>query len=134
MSNGRRRYDPAGKDRLVESCLRPGVSVAGLALQHGVNANLLRKWVEKRRRRDMRGQPVAAKLPDTVAFVRVETPPVPMVSPAGGIAPHSVERLSSARLQASMPNGVTLTLEGCDPQLFAVMIGALGRCDVPPVA
>ena len=43
LRNGRRRYDPAGKQQLVEACLRPGVSLAGLALQHGVNANLLRK-------------------------------------------------------------------------------------------
>jgi len=134
-SNGRRRYDPASKDRLVEACLQPGVSVAGLALQHGVNANLLRKWVEKRRQLQGKGgQPRAAQLPNPTAFVRVETSPVPTVSHAGGIAPHAVERSSSARLQASMPNGVTLTLEGCDPQLLAVMIGALRRCDVPPGA
>lgn len=57
-SNGRRRYDPAGKDRLIGACFQPDVSVASLALQHGVNANLLRKWVEKRRRRQsMSGQP-----------------------------------------------------------------------------
>lgn len=42
--NGRRRYDPASKDRLVAACLEPGVSVSRLALEHGVNANLLRKW------------------------------------------------------------------------------------------
>ena len=47
--DGRRRYEPASKERLIEACLRPGVSLAGLALQHGVNANLLRKWVAKRR-------------------------------------------------------------------------------------
>lgn len=126
-SNGRRRYAPAGKDRLIEACLQPGVSVAGLALQHGVNANLLRKWVEKRRR--MSGPPSAAQLPDRTAFVRVEASPAPpSVFPR-----HAAEGVQSARLQASMPNGVTLTLEGCDQQLLAVMIGALGRCDVPPV-
>jgi transposase len=35
------------------------------------------------------------------------------------------------RLQASMPNGVSLTLEGCDAQLLVVMIDALGHCNVP---
>ena len=134
-SDGRRRYDPASKDRLVEACLEPGVSVAGLALQHGVNANLLRKWVEKRRQPQSRsGPPSGARLPEPIAFVRVETSPELAVPPTGGIARPAPERVSSARLQASMPNGVTLTLEGCDPQLLAVMIGALGRCDVPPGA
>ncbi|MCA1530604.1 hypothetical protein [Bradyrhizobium yuanmingense] len=30
LRNGRRRYDPASKQRLVEACLQPGVSLAGL--------------------------------------------------------------------------------------------------------
>jgi transposase-like protein len=46
--NGRRRYDPASKDRLVAACLDPGVSVSRPALEHGINANLLRKWIKKR--------------------------------------------------------------------------------------
>jgi len=46
--NGRRRYDPASKDCLVAACLEPGVSVSKLALEHGVNANLRRKWIKKR--------------------------------------------------------------------------------------
>jgi len=41
--DGRRRYDPESKARLVAACLEPGVSISGLALAHGVNANLLRK-------------------------------------------------------------------------------------------
>lgn len=59
LRNGRRRYDPASKQRLVEACLQPGVSLAGLALQHGVNANLLRKWVAKRQLQNGDGQPEA---------------------------------------------------------------------------
>ena len=134
-SDGRRRYDPASKERLVEACLEPGVSVAGLALQHGVNANLLRKWVEKRRQRlGQSGRTSERRLPEPMAFVRVETSPEHALPHAGGIARQAAERGASARLQASMPNGVTLTLEGCDPHLLAVMIGALGRCDVPPGA
>ena len=45
-SDGRRRYDPASVDRLVAACLEPGVSVSRLALEHGVNVNLLRKWIQ----------------------------------------------------------------------------------------
>lgn len=47
--DGRRRYDPASKARLVAACLEPGVSISGLALAHGVNANVLRKWVKDAR-------------------------------------------------------------------------------------
>ncbi|MQW33987.1 transposase [Sinorhizobium meliloti] len=44
--DGRGRYDPGSKARLVAACLQPGVSISSLALAHGVNANLLRKWVK----------------------------------------------------------------------------------------
>ena len=47
--DGRRRFDPGSKARLVAACLEPGVSISGLALAHGVNANLLRKWVKDAR-------------------------------------------------------------------------------------
>ena len=47
-SNGRCRYDPEAKRELVEACLQPGVSVARIALEHGINANLLRKWIRQR--------------------------------------------------------------------------------------
>jgi transposase-like protein len=48
--DGRRRYDPQAKRALVDAALQPGVSLAGLALKHGINANLLRKWVVRHQR------------------------------------------------------------------------------------
>jgi transposase len=44
-SYGRRTYSNKAKRALVELCKAPGVSVAGLALAHGINANLLRRWI-----------------------------------------------------------------------------------------
>jgi transposase len=32
---------------MIEACLRPGVSVARVALKHGINANLLRTWITR---------------------------------------------------------------------------------------
>jgi transposase len=40
--DGRCVYDPKAKRELVEACTAPGVSVARLALDHGLKANLLR--------------------------------------------------------------------------------------------
>jgi len=37
---------------MVEQALTPGMSVAGLAMHNQVNANLLRRWVLLRSRRD----------------------------------------------------------------------------------
>lgn len=44
-SNAKRDFDRRDKRRLVEACLRPGVSVAGMALKLGINTNQLRKWI-----------------------------------------------------------------------------------------
>ncbi|WP_254906172.1 transposase [Paraburkholderia youngii] len=46
-SDGRRRYDEKGKRALIEAELCPGVSVARMAQQHGINADLLRRWITK---------------------------------------------------------------------------------------
>jgi transposase len=50
--NGRRVFSAAHKDAIVRQCLQPGVSVAATALAHGINANLVRKWIGKRERGD----------------------------------------------------------------------------------
>ena len=41
----RRRHSPEFKARVVDACQVRGASVAGVALAHGVNANLVRKWI-----------------------------------------------------------------------------------------
>ena len=71
LRNGRRRYDPASKQRLVEACLQLGVSLSSLALQHGVNANLLRKWVAERQRQQRNGVAEGAIERATDVFVPV---------------------------------------------------------------
>jgi transposase len=71
LRNGRRRYDPASKRRLVEACLQPGVSLAGVAMRHGVNANLLRKWVTGQQQRQRNGVAVGAIERATDVFVPV---------------------------------------------------------------
>jgi len=41
----RRRHSDEFKARVVAQCRQPGVSIAGVALANGLNANLLRRWV-----------------------------------------------------------------------------------------
>lgn len=45
MGRRRRRHSAEFKASVIEECLRPGVSIAAVALAHGLNANMLRKWV-----------------------------------------------------------------------------------------
>jgi transposase len=144
LRNGRRRYDPASKRGLVEACLQPDVSLAGLALQHGVNANLLRKWVaeQQRQRRNGVAEDAIARASD------VFVPVVGSCGVAGALeppAPRPIQQLVQPpktarcmdppvpRLTVEMPNGVTLRLEcsGQDAELVSAMILTLGRCDVP---
>ena len=35
---------------MVRECDEPGTCVAGVALAHGINANLLRRWIVRQRR------------------------------------------------------------------------------------
>ena len=44
----RRVHEAEFKARVLAECRRPGASVAGVALAHGLNANLLRKWLQGR--------------------------------------------------------------------------------------
>ena len=44
-NDGRAVYDPQAKAEVVRACLQPDVSVARMALQCGINANLLRRWI-----------------------------------------------------------------------------------------
>lgn len=43
----RRIYPPEFKQQIVDQC-QPGISIAGMALAHGLNANLLRRWIRER--------------------------------------------------------------------------------------
>ncbi len=41
----RTSYPKPLKAQIVQECLPPGVSMASVALRHGINANLVRKWI-----------------------------------------------------------------------------------------
>jgi transposase len=47
---GRRTYTAEYKRSVVGECEKPGVSVAGVALAHRINANLLRRWIVRHHR------------------------------------------------------------------------------------
>jgi transposase len=117
--DGRRRCDTDSKQALAKACLKPGVSLAGMALRHGVNVNLLRKWVDRYRRANDAASPAMLTGCPVDAFVpvlfddggngplaqgkRVRTrSPVPAPPSAAN------QGTQQARLRAQMPNGVTL--------------------------
>ena len=67
----RRRYSPEFKRQVINQC-QPGVSVAGVALAHGLNANMLRGWIKRYR-------PEEAASPDVPSVVKLV--PVQVAAP-----------------------------------------------------
>lgn len=43
----RRFYSPELKLQVVGACAHPGASIAGVAMQHGVNANIVHRWLRE---------------------------------------------------------------------------------------
>ncbi|AME27169.1 MULTISPECIES: IS66-like element accessory protein TnpA [Burkholderiaceae] len=137
--DGKRRYDRQTKQKLVEACLEPSASVAGLALKHGVNANLLRKWIKLHQQR-LAGTSLAPIGTSFVPVVEVDSHEAVVVPESAKAQRHTPAArtlspaLASARLTVQMPNGVTLRFEcsGNDASLLSAMIETLERCDVPP--
>lgn len=62
-------YPKPFKAQIVQECLNPDVSIASVALRHGINANLVRKWIPIYRDRQASALPafVPVKLETAVA-------------------------------------------------------------------
>jgi transposase len=43
----RRYYSPELKLQVVGACVQSGASIAGVALQHGINANIVHRWLRE---------------------------------------------------------------------------------------
>lgn len=63
----RNSYPKPFKAQVVHECLQPGAVVSSVAISHGINANVIRKWLPL-----YRDQPAAASLP---AFVPLKAAP-----------------------------------------------------------
>ena len=76
---GRRTYSPELKAQLVAACRIPGMSVASVARNHGINHNILHRWLREL------PDPAPARLPQTThkavpAFI--ELPIADSIAPA----------------------------------------------------
>jgi len=70
----RRLYSPELKAQVMQECRKSGASVAGVALSHGINANIVHRW--------LREPAPSALVPQSQAFV-----PVTLDEAAPGPAP-----------------------------------------------
>ena len=96
LRDGRCQYDRRAKRELVEAGLQPGVSVAKLAYQHALNANLLRKWIVQFQRES--------------AVAPMKVAPVPALSSAfiPVVTVNTATPVTMPTLRARLPNGIEI--------------------------
>jgi transposase len=109
------------------------MSVSRLALDNGVDANLLRKWIK-----EAKGAGPERRLSPS-AFIPIvaedSSLSTEMAATRGEMCLAGTERTGAfstpVKMFASLPNGVKLTLECVDERTVSAMIGAL--CNVQAV-
>ena len=119
--DGRGIYDSNAKRELVELCRRPGVSLAKMARDCGINANLLATWLRERERAlvrvvDVEAEPAPAFIALPLAAPRDE-PDQPVDAASGPML----------TMQARLPNGVSLEVRCTQAAQVGTLIETLGR-------
>jgi len=118
--DGRCTYDPLAKQALIDECLKPGVSVARVAMLYGINANLLRTWIAKSgqpnhgKERAVPGKALAS--PAAFVAVQVTEPAAPAAAPAP----------AALCLHVRLPNGVALDVGQVPLEAMAPVLQLLG--------
>lgn len=136
----RRSWSVEERRRIVDEALSPGASVATTARQHGVNANLVFKWIRRERegwldrRRGPRSRASLAAPAATPGFVPVEiVAPTPAL--AAPMIPGSSRRALRERrcggrrgaMEITLPNGARVSLDAdVDAQALRRVLTALG--------
>ena len=108
--DGSCRYDPDAKRELVAVCLQPSISVAKVALEHGINANLLRKWIGVYREK-------TSSAPNRSAALPVFAPVIPLVT----------QQLAGTSLSVALSNGVKLELPSVALSDLPLILNALAE-------
>jgi transposase-like protein len=100
----RRRHSAEFKAELVASCQQPGVSLAAIAMDHGINPNLLRRWVIEHERLGHHELVQAPGVQRDVAaqFIALPLPEPQTASPTSGHAEDIVIDLRHNGLTASI--------------------------------
>jgi transposase len=129
------------RKRIVEEALAPGASVAAVARRHGLNANLVFKWIRRsregwrdRRREPAKEKPVVVAPPerDGSAFVPVKLLELNTASapPSDVMAKPPRQTRRGARrgaMEISLPNGAKVSLDAeVDAEALRRVLSALG--------
>lgn len=118
--DGRCCYDKEAKRELVEACLQPGISVARMALEHGINANMLRTWISRYQ---------AGRLTQVGSPGQAQTGLTRMSAFAPVVQAKHPTKTAASRFMAQLPNGITLDLSELSRDELLPILGHL--CKLP---
>ena len=97
----RRYYSPELKLQVVAACSRANASIAGAAMQHGVNANIVHRWLREHSQGTLVAQPLAFVPVTLQSSTEVAAP----VSPAQATGEIRMElRRGSATVTVTWPS------------------------------
>ena len=107
---GRRTYTLVYKRDVVRQCREPGVSVAAVAMQKGMNANLVRRWIVRRQRELVAA---SAKPPPAMLPVAIDATATASLLEAGtdGNASSKPKRATAATIEIEL-YGARIHLRG----------------------
>jgi len=142
----RRSWSLEERQRIVGEALAPDASVAAVARRHGLNANLVFKWIRRARegwldRRRAPAKDIAASIisePESAApafvpvkLVELNAVAAPALSPPPAVTkPARAARGSTRRgtMEISLPNGARVSLDAdVDAEALRRVLSALGE-------
>ena len=140
-SGQRRRHSDDLKAKVLAACDEPGASISGVALAHGLNTNLVRKWRSGRgiKRAVMAIAPkVAIQAPPAPRggapeFVAVDMPAPPRAAACAATQPMVAAPISESLIQIELRRGAlhlnvrwpTTATEDCRAWLSELSSGLL---------
>lgn len=77
----RRKHSAEFKAQLIQACEQPGMSSAAIAMANGINANLLRRWVNDAEQRSSTSIAPSPPLPPPLAPPTPEFVPLQLPAP-----------------------------------------------------
>jgi len=107
-NSSRRVHGAEFKSKILAECQKPGVSVASVALAHGLNVNLVRKWLVGRGLKRC-GLVTQASSPDTATLPALQFMPFDLDAPPAAASALSAQtihielRRGEARLSVQWP-------------------------------
>ena len=121
----RRDHSPALKRELIERSLQPGASVSGIALDSGINANLLFKWRREHLRANGRALVSATPAAKPVLLPVTIESPMPEVTAAPTPPPPPASRANTGSIEIDI-GGARVRLRGAvDEASVRVVLHAL---------